>query len=250
MGIKGLQIDSIGARAVALLEARSKNGNTYGRLAHGSMGPAMRSVELAQALGVKAGDLGSLLRIAVRDGHIVSCKVLEAGGRPTIEYKLGSGLPCTWQPLKPATPIIVRTRDVSPPAPPPDAQPAVASNTGSVPSAPPPLDTSSEGHAVEAIPSAALTNAADGVDVEAMEIIDPEDEERGVEATIARIKAKIQAVRDAREQPQDAADSFRCAIYSDGELVLEVDGEIVRLTRERTFQLCAYLERWAEVPGL
>lgn len=251
--MKGLQESSKAAMAVALLAARAQR-TAYGRHSKGSV-PAMRATELAKELGVKTQDLGSLLRVAVRDGHILTCDVQDLSGRRTIEYRAGSGLPNTWQPLKgrplrPAYPGGAGMMSLFA-APMPDAQPAVALNTGSVPSVLPP--SSPEGHAVDEIPSAALDSAADGVDVVDEEILDLERDDEAEEEAIRRIELKI---INPPAGEQQGPNGFRCAIYDDGELVLEVGGEIVRLTRNHTFRLCTYLEPYLkslfnaqEVPG-
>ncbi|MCC7082201.1 MAG: hypothetical protein IT530_16130 [Burkholderiales bacterium] len=62
----------------------------------------------------------------------------------------------------------------------------------------------------------------------------------------ARTAAEIAAEIIARKSPAPAADRFRCAIASDGVLLLFLpDRGCIELPREQTIALCEYLQKVA-----
>lgn len=95
----------------------------------------IRTPALAEATGIKAGAIQSLLATAERKGEVLGCTITRPGQRPVREYRIGSGVANTFTPLNPRkTRVAVRhhnTEAGTPPAAALQPQPAVGLNTGS-----------------------------------------------------------------------------------------------------------------------
>lgn len=74
---------SLAARAIALIRERG----------------AVRSTDLASALGVATPDVSAALNPYVVDGRLTACKVRQSTGRECNEYRIGAGIPDTFRPL-------------------------------------------------------------------------------------------------------------------------------------------------------
>jgi hypothetical protein len=102
---------------------------------------AMRTPEIAEISGMSLIEIGSALEAPVKHGLVTVCKITNAAGSKTSEYRIGSGVPMvsqgSYQPGKKLVTAIQRPTPIMPKP----AQPAVASaldvrsqsNTGSDP---------------------------------------------------------------------------------------------------------------------
>lgn len=102
---------------------------------------SMRTPEIAEISGMSLIEIGSALEAPVKHGLVTVCKITNAAGSKTSEYRIGSGVPMVSQgSYQPGKKLVTAIQRPTPIIPKP-AQPAVASaldvrsqsNTGSDP---------------------------------------------------------------------------------------------------------------------
>ena len=193
-------------------------------------GPA-RSLQISEATGVDISSVTPLLASYVKSGQLVMCKVEVPGSRPQNEYRIGVGLAAEWKPLKFGAPRRPPRPGADEPRAEPVAQaPGLHTTAAEAAALQPQKFEVEEAEEVEAAP-------APGEQI-------PDGHELGPVSGIRIRDANLQ-----RKTADSAADGFTCALWSDGQLSMLIDGEDLTLTSKQTRHLIAYLDRMAQLPG-